>query len=90
MLPVAYHWLQSQILVFVISAQWKDCLKVDLAEAPPKVVKETGCFHITQDIPLIFFFLQGPVTLVHFSQEFFDKFITAHCFLSLSSTSTNS
>lgn len=60
--PVACQWLQL-FLVFAITtvffppAQWKDCLKVDPVEAQPKVVKETGCFHITQDIPLIFVFL---------------------------------
>lgn len=39
-------------------AQWKDCLKVELVEAQRKVWKETGCFHITQDIPLIFLFFR--------------------------------
>lgn len=65
--PVVYQWLQLYILVFVIptifSANWKDCLKVDLVEAQPKVVKETSCFHITQDIPLIFFFFYGDLSL---------------------------
>lgn len=36
-------------------AQWKYCLKVELTEAQPKVARETGCFHIVHDIPLIFF-----------------------------------
>ena len=44
-------------------AQWKDCVKVDLVEAQPKVAKETGCFHITQDIPLIFFFFFWELSL---------------------------
>lgn len=39
-------------------AQWKDRLKVELVEAQRKVWKETGCFHITQDIPLIFLFFR--------------------------------
>lgn len=56
--------LESQIFVFVIPAQWKDCLKVDLAEAQPEVVKETACFYITQDLLLIFFFSSGTC---HFS-----------------------
>lgn len=42
--------------LFVIPAQWKNCLKVDLAEALPNVETETGCFHITRGIPHIFFF----------------------------------
>ena len=42
-------------------AQWKDCLKVELAER--NVWKETGCFRITQDIPLIFLFLFRDLSL---------------------------
>lgn len=50
------------VIVSFFSAQWKDCFRADIVEAQLKVVKETGCFHITQDIPLIFVLLQGPVT----------------------------
>lgn len=47
--------LQWRILVSVRRAQWKYCLKVERAEAQPKVARETGCFRIVHDIPLIFF-----------------------------------
>lgn len=53
----------------MIPAQWKDCLKVGLAEAQPKVVKETGCFHITPHSAHVLFLLLEPVALVHLSQE---------------------
>lgn len=42
------------ILISARPAQWKHGLKVDNAEAQPKVAKETACFHIIHHIPLIF------------------------------------
>lgn len=68
-------------VVTVVDSRFCDRLKVDLVEAQPKAVKETVCFHITQDIPLIILFLhQGPLALRHASQESL-TFTTAHCFL---------
>lgn len=50
---------------FSFLAHWKDCLKADVVEAQLKAVKEAACFHITQDIPLIFFFFFGDLSLQH-------------------------
>lgn len=72
------------VTIFVLFAQWKDRLKVDLVEAQPKAVKETGCFHITQDIPLIFFFFfstSGTCLFKACQSRVLNKFTTAHCFL---------
>lgn len=60
-----------QLLVYpCFYAKWKDYLKVDIEEAQPKVVKETGCFHITQDIPFMFFFSSvGTCHLIFLQQQ---------------------